>query len=147
MKPLEITYSPLERVVFLVLALAIPITLAIGLNVSDDHPDIGHWISFGVFEVLFLFFVVISWRFRVRVDDDVIFHREITSRSIPIAEVQAILIAAERKGPIQHLKVQIQGENARIMVAWRTGKMRPLVERLTAQFPDKVERVSALPDV
>jgi hypothetical protein len=147
-EPIEIRYSWFERGIFLSLAIAVPITIGLGLALVEDRPDTFDLIFMGVYELVFIWFAVMAFRFKVRVDEKGIFHREIVKRRIALEDVERVRIARETKGlVVNHTKVEIIGGGTRILVGWRSGKMAPLVEFLTTEFSDKIEEVKSLPSL
>ncbi|GAB4547147.1 MAG: hypothetical protein Tsb0013_06640 [Phycisphaerales bacterium] len=108
-------------------------------------------IGAAIIGVFVLPFAVLAHRFSVRADNREIVHREFVTRRIPLDRIERIRIAGETKygigWPMQHTKIEIIGDDARILVAWRKGRMEPLLRFLEARLPQRIEDADTLPDV
>jgi len=95
-------------------------------------------------------YVAISFRWVVRLDEKQILRRELVrSRILTLDKVISIRVSEERKllGWVSYLKIEIVGEEGRILVAWHKKKLEPLLEALRRRLPAKLEAVKSLPDV
>jgi len=143
--------SALGRTVVLLMAAVLSGMFVAALLLSQEH----HHDPFKVAKIICYLavihiYVINSFRFVVRLDDKE-FHRRglVRARTLSLDKVRSIRVSEERMllGLIPYLKIEIQGEEGRILVAWRKEKLEPLLEALRRRFPEKVDVVERLPDL
>ena len=147
---ISVKCSTLVRTLLLLTAVVLSGVFAAALLLGwERHPE-----TMKVAEVLFYLgvlylYVAISFRFVVRLDENHISRREMfRTRTLSLDKVLSIRVAQERKlfGWIPFLKIEILGEEGRILVSWHEKKLEPLLEALRRRFPDKLAPVERLPD-
>lgn len=149
MHPVVLHYAWWERLVCFLLALSTPLLVIVGFATSVDRPPTMKLVELGVFAALFALLWIVSIRFEVRLDEKEVFHREIVTRRIPLAQIRQIRVARSSTGfpfYVKRVSVEILGGDSRILVAWREAKLRPLLTVLEDRFRDRLETVKALPD-
>lgn len=138
------------RLICTAVAVACPIAVILGAVMSGVPLPHGV-IAAGLLEVFIIPYTILVYRFEVRVDQDAIVHREIVTRRIPLERIERIRVAHEAQPAlgwlVKRTKIEILGDGARIMVAWRRRSMAPLLRFLEERFPHKIEDADSLPDV
>ncbi|MHC4599311.1 MAG: hypothetical protein ACYS47_09930 [Planctomycetota bacterium] len=148
MKPVVIRFSAREKLIYFLCTLLVPVGLILGYNLSTERPDVLDFIFFAVYEVLFLFFLGMSFRFELRANDEELYHRELVTRRLNPEEVVSIKIARKKKAYlVKHVNVEIKTKDARILVGWREKKLLPFVRFLVERYGDMIEEAKELPDV
>jgi len=148
---ITVTCSTLDRSVLLLLAAAVSLLFAVALLLGwEGHPETLKVAQILLYLAAMYLFVIISFRFVVRVDEKQFIRRDlIMTRSVSLDKLLSIRVSEERKllGWISYLKIEIVGQEGRILVSWHKKKLEPLLEALRLRFPEKLEAVKSLPDV